>query len=341
MTSTAPTPNESPGSPVEVTPPPTPADLGPIRQSERPRIPFTRGNGPAVLNLVKVFVGGTVGLVLAVLVLWYGAGIDVLGLTSGSPEPPFATETSLESSKRRLPSDRRAPPQEAVAESTVTDEEPETPSSLARSLEHEMERPGLYHPSRAAGALTRTDEEANSDASSKPELQAALLKLPKLGDPSNESDGPVATDRSAKLEARASAPTAFRVRMKKVPRPRTDLPRCGQIRPEVERNLKPLRMNEMALSPPANLAPNVHGGRGERRCFQRRNDRGTRRSPSQICRRKLRAVRPIKRVWRQLGSGNAIKQTSRALHTARPNCRFRSLVQLRLLPWRVRLMFAT
>ena len=194
MSSPAPDPVEPPAPPEVVAAPPVSAEPGPSSQ------PRQRNKSP-VAELVKIVVGGIAGCAIALVILWYGFGVDLLGLTSKSPEPPDAQATAQETVPDQPPSLAKPPVQQKPTEPHVPDDEIEIPS-----LPNPLERP-VAPPSN--------DTESKPDASPKPESQVALLDPPKPTDPSDESDRAEGSDPPAKPKAEASQREPLAVEVKK------------------------------------------------------------------------------------------------------------------------------
>ena len=190
MNSSAPDPLEPPAPPEAVAAPPVSTEPAPSSQ------PRQRNKSP-VVELVKIVAGGIAGCAIALVILWYGFGVDLLGLTSKSPEPPDGLVTTQKPKPDQPPSPATPPAKAKRAKSQVPNAETEIPA-----LPDPFERP-VAPPSK--------EIKSEPDAAPKPETQIALLDPPKPDDPNDESEPVAESDPPAKPKAKASRPEPFAV----------------------------------------------------------------------------------------------------------------------------------
>jgi len=153
------------------------------------------------VELVKIVAGGIAGCAIALVLLWYGFGIDLLGLTSESTEPPDGSVAAQKPKSHQPPIPAPPPAKAKTAKSRVPDAETGIPA-----LPDPFERP-VAPPSK--------ESKSELDAAPEPESQVALLDPPKPADPSDESDPAEGSDPPVQPKAKSSRPESFAVEVKR------------------------------------------------------------------------------------------------------------------------------
>lgn len=194
MSSSVPDPLEPPAPPEAVAAPPVSTEPAPSGQ------PRQRNKSP-VVELVKIVIGGIAGCAIALVILWYGFGIDLLGLTSKSPKPPDALATAQKAKPDQPPSPAAPPAKAKPAESQVPDAETEMPA-----LPDPFERP-VAPPSK--------ENKSEPDTAPKPETQIASLEPQKPDSTNGESEPVAESGPPLKPKAKASRSESFAVEVKR------------------------------------------------------------------------------------------------------------------------------